>query len=464
MQVVAAIEENYLWVDSLYILQDDKEDKMKYLPLMDSIYSQLITTIIAAFGGDVYTGLQGITPGSRTRVQDPFNLKGVIVVQILDPCRSLNLGHYSVDNTGYLSHTEWNTRAWTLQEAILSPQWLVFTKEQVYWQCSQSSWCEDGFWENESPRSIYRHALGKTFHYESSSSPQMFESKYRYIVELYTYRKLTHGNDILAAFQGILGAWQQLFDVEFFWGLPTRHLGVVLTWPTDQFLPAKRRTAMCKIDNRLNCTTEVPFPSWSWVGWLGQVPMFKSFRKLTYMDAGIIFYKISSNGHPELIWQHVSLSIKRDSKIPPIRLKGSWRDESRNRITENDISNVVFTRKLWPIILACWSSTTVATFWHKNHDGTIRLFGRMAQGDLEIRLSWDHFLERPSDASVISEKVKLIIIGREESSNPGVPDTLVALVSNAETESGLTYRRGLANISESDWISLNRKWEKIFLA
>lgn len=57
-QVVAAIDEEYLWVDSLCILQDDEEDEMKCFPIMDSIHSQSTMTIIAAFGGDVHAGFK----------------------------------------------------------------------------------------------------------------------------------------------------------------------------------------------------------------------------------------------------------------------------------------------------------------------------------------------------------------------------------------------------------------------
>jgi hypothetical protein len=85
MILADAIGEKYLWVDSICIVQDDDLDKLEFVPRMDAIYRQSKLTIIDAAGSDSQSGLPGMQDGSRTQVQTPFTIKGVTLVQTLDP-------------------------------------------------------------------------------------------------------------------------------------------------------------------------------------------------------------------------------------------------------------------------------------------------------------------------------------------------------------------------------------------
>ena len=59
----------YFWIDSLCIIQDDREDWATVAPLMDRIYGNSVLTICAAGGNDVQYGLPGALPGSRDLIQ-----------------------------------------------------------------------------------------------------------------------------------------------------------------------------------------------------------------------------------------------------------------------------------------------------------------------------------------------------------------------------------------------------------
>jgi hypothetical protein len=143
-----------MWVDCLCIIQDDAADKHKFIPQMDSIFGIASVTIVAASGVDANAGFPGIKLGSRTREQIPFTIKGVSLLRTLDlegPA-AWNRG----DWPSYLGDTVWYNRGWTFQEKLFSSRALIFTSEQVYWECQKATWREDGLWETTKSPTIYR--------------------------------------------------------------------------------------------------------------------------------------------------------------------------------------------------------------------------------------------------------------------------------------------------------------------
>jgi hypothetical protein len=49
-------EEQYLWVDSLCIIQDDPEDKAKQIGMTEEIYSASVLILVVVGGEDVESG------------------------------------------------------------------------------------------------------------------------------------------------------------------------------------------------------------------------------------------------------------------------------------------------------------------------------------------------------------------------------------------------------------------------
>ncbi|OCL03899.1 heterokaryon incompatibility, partial [Glonium stellatum] len=92
--------EDYLWVDSLCIMQKTPEasDQIKR---MDSIYQSAKFTIVAAYGTDSEAGLPGVKPGSRVLEQRMADVRGLKLANVLPQFT------YTVDNS------LWNTRGWT---------------------------------------------------------------------------------------------------------------------------------------------------------------------------------------------------------------------------------------------------------------------------------------------------------------------------------------------------------------
>ena len=120
----------YIWIDSLCIIQDDLRDWEKEAKLMEQVFSSAYCTIAASSAKDSTVGfLSAREPAPFVRV--PYTSKSCLFV-----CEAMDDFHRDV-GVGEL-----NTRAWVLQERALSRRTLHFTKTQTYWECGRGIHCE----------------------------------------------------------------------------------------------------------------------------------------------------------------------------------------------------------------------------------------------------------------------------------------------------------------------------------
>ncbi|KAI1364065.1 heterokaryon incompatibility protein-domain-containing protein [Xylaria arbuscula] len=123
MRVTEMMQERFLWVDALCIVQDDAEELAATLGAMDAIYAAATLTIVAASGTDAGTGLYGALPSSRHANQPTEIIHGVTVMLEAQPLSDI------------LAASCWRTRAWTYQEEYFSTRLLVFSEHHVYFRC-----------------------------------------------------------------------------------------------------------------------------------------------------------------------------------------------------------------------------------------------------------------------------------------------------------------------------------------
>ncbi|KAF2810470.1 HET-domain-containing protein [Mytilinidion resinicola] len=113
-----ALGYKWLWVDKYCIDQNDPGDKHHQINQMDAIYAGADLTIVAALGDR----LPGV--GKTPRKRQP-------VVRIGNTAVVSSMGHPHET----IRSSKWSTRGWTYQEAVLSLRCLVFTDEQLYFEC-----------------------------------------------------------------------------------------------------------------------------------------------------------------------------------------------------------------------------------------------------------------------------------------------------------------------------------------
>jgi hypothetical protein len=121
--VVECLGLNYLWIDRYCINQQNDEEKLVQLPKMNQIYEASEVTIVAAAGSDPSYGLPGVSTRKRKSRQISGKVGNYELRSTLnDPCEAMET-------------SVWNMRGWTYQEALLSRRCLVFTENQIYFEC-----------------------------------------------------------------------------------------------------------------------------------------------------------------------------------------------------------------------------------------------------------------------------------------------------------------------------------------
>lgn len=475
IQVTKGLGERYLWVDSLCIIQDSEADKAKFVPYMDVIYGCACVTIIDASGQSAFGGLPGVRPNTRFQAEEPFELNGIWLMQ----------SHRKVGGDNEIfGESKWFTRGWTFQEAILSPRWLVFTSEQVYWECRQGTWREDACWELPRNREknqtvIHEPAFDNGAFQDlwNLSSIQKVDKTYQTLVHSFVRRNLTHESDGLEAFSGILRAITELSGIDFIWGLPKMFLGVALTWPCvrDQL---RQRTALCRADVTDGDGTEKSyFPSWSWVGWVGQVYFEEVFGYLDGEHAGLEFYHLDSVGtNRVLTMRHIPQNTKfrlygNEYSKPFQGANPSWRGVTTATIQLSDVPKGLLEPELRHTVLAFWTSS-VELFLQYDEDTRVedaweKPLSLWVDETTKLDIRWDQYpleyVGQDRNARMQRSQVECIVVGRDSLERAWERGQLRVLLVARHPSGGLS-REGQVVIWEEDWNRMsNRRWEMVFL-
>ncbi|EEU37354.1 uncharacterized protein NECHADRAFT_86266 [Fusarium vanettenii 77-13-4] len=273
----------YLWVDRYCIDQNDAHAQHDQIAQMNSIYHNASLTIIAAAGQDPEYGLPGV--GSRGRNEQPAVRIGCGDVELRSTMRH---PHDTIRSS------KWSTRAWTFQEGVLSRRRLVFTDDQVYFECSAMN-CHESItcWNSRASldrlhmkdRSRFRNAMragmfGRNHDQvyglfdERKLQPYQAFVRFQRMVEQYSGRDLSYDSDALEAFSGILDKFvNSLPQFHHIHGIPFM-AGEGVMNPEEWFLQGlvwQSKPPDPATDYQYRPRRRLEFPSWSWAGWQGEI-------------------------------------------------------------------------------------------------------------------------------------------------------------------------------------------------
>lgn len=135
VKITKRLNINYIWIDSLCIIQDSEDDWLKEASLMHKLYSNGYCNIAA-------TGARDSTYGLFVE-RDVRHLEPMLV--------DLDWRHSGVTSfelvywdmwQQQLSYAPLNQRAWVVQERLLAPRVLHFGQQQILFECCEFDACE----------------------------------------------------------------------------------------------------------------------------------------------------------------------------------------------------------------------------------------------------------------------------------------------------------------------------------
>lgn len=256
IKVTLEIGIDFLWVDRYCIPQDDRKLVQYHLGVMHKVYQNAEATIIAAAGTDPSFGLPGIGNG-HSRISQP----------------NIQLGtHQLVFTYGppqkVVQTSKWASRAWVFQEALFSRRRLIFTTQQVHFECD-SMHCTEAV--DTCPELLSREREKGEFFGRNTLEP-IERNDLKQKIEHYSRLELSHDADSLNAMMGILRAYETLPSsgrhASNFFGIPMGFNDFLSKGYQKDFIEGLKWTHLQPSRRRTG------FPSWSWAGWAGEVQYY----------------------------------------------------------------------------------------------------------------------------------------------------------------------------------------------
>jgi len=262
----------YIWIDSLCIIQDCDEDKDREMTRMADVYKNAVLTISAARAKSCDEGFLGVQEQKVSLLQDsiklPMNCLNGAIGTVLFYCSraSSQPGHFNppIDK-----------RAWTYQEKLLSRRVVSFFNGFIEWSCPSCVLSDDELSNGElgirDPE--YLRFTQPFFGRTRYLCPILYcapEDRHKYPDDLamlpevwwtavyeYTMRSLSNLDDRLPAIAGIASEFHNLTGDVYVAGLWMSHLIRDLQW---QVLSPLEESA----NNAGSRNFKYNAPTWTW--------------------------------------------------------------------------------------------------------------------------------------------------------------------------------------------------------
>jgi hypothetical protein len=221
----------YLWIDTLCILQDDEADWHREAVQMCEVYGNAFVTLAAVHSQNCHGGLFTETgPGFEQHELSTFDVDGI-------SCKIYARRPFPTFHTWLLDCCGGSApllRAWAYQERLVSPRVLYFTQFELLWECFEDAGCECiSEMTDRSEPSDY--SLSKFWcpkiSYAVSLEGHNLSSSWYHVVQTYSSLALSVQTDRLPAIGGvakqsaklrtgeryIAGCWSGTFLLDLLW-------------------------------------------------------------------------------------------------------------------------------------------------------------------------------------------------------------------------------------------------------
>ena len=318
MHLVCQMNERYLWVDRLCIEQDNPLQKHFSISKMDTVYTHSLATVCVLSAFDANSQIPGVLKQSRRPIS---KITFLSYPEESDRAKTSDyMMSYPCDFKTEFIQSAYETRAWTLQERLLSRRCIFFTERMAYFYCSHGNmYCDGDELLNPEDRitggNQYLRSLIDPIRLGSRTNETGPEATWKQVliaytalVHQYTARHLSFDTDSLNAFSGILSTLLKQVTGKAIGGLPEYLLDYCLLWLHTN--PSKRSQYNPIVRN-------TNFPSWSWAGWSGGKSYFGG--PLYLNDFAVREYEISNRKpHTDLISEIEELGTSSETPVRPV--------------------------------------------------------------------------------------------------------------------------------------------------
>ncbi|KAH8732555.1 heterokaryon incompatibility protein-domain-containing protein [Phaeosphaeriaceae sp. PMI808] len=243
----------YIWIDSLCIIQNSREDWQQEALTMKDVYQNSALNLCASAAAE--------NSDASFKSRDP----ALIAAFKIKPDWASEDTHYITKFDMYdeeVSFSPLQSRAWVQQEFFLSHRSLVLTHSQMWWQCRQGIACETfpcGYPSSSIDPSRLKIMREGTERDASHGEKRQNDYEWYKTIEKYSHCGLTVFTDKLVALAGLAQAFRRFYPGEqYIAGMWRSQLPLALCWSTDSFTTTYR-------------PPEYVAPSWSWASVKGGV-------------------------------------------------------------------------------------------------------------------------------------------------------------------------------------------------
>ena len=262
-----AVGVQYLWIDSLCILQDSVEDWANEATKMADVYSNALFTISASSANSAKDGLFRTRPAVPTALfawSFPSASRQPIILGLRPSLPSFD---------EEMQASPLGPRGWIYQERLLSSAILHFGRETLFWECKTAVLSQSIPVLPEAPPAISRHFsdlgfMSQDFTRQFWRAFAQFTAEERSwqngpcgwkdVVKTFSKKTFTKPTDRYAAILGVASKFRELTSSNFRAGLWMSDIMLELAWAFDEKAGIVPSVAS-KDQERLRS------PSWSWI-------------------------------------------------------------------------------------------------------------------------------------------------------------------------------------------------------
>jgi len=250
-----------IWIDCMCIIQDNSQDWRDESALMGKVYANSWLNVSANAKKASRAGLYAARCVSRNlaRFCAQYDESGEVTIWTVTA---------QFEWSEEVEEAPVNTRAWVLQERILSPRIVHMSSNQVYWECRQLQASEHFPHGEPTYEELANSQLKRICYGNQEEDKDDVLMRWQLLVSKYTSCDLTFETDRLIALSGIASMVHKRTQCDYLAGIWRKYLPIDLLWSV--WWPATNER-VAKTMMNANGSPRYVAPSWSWASGIRHV-------------------------------------------------------------------------------------------------------------------------------------------------------------------------------------------------